>query len=825
MPDSGVEQRRSPGLPIQPTPLIGRERTLESLSRQLLRPEVRLLTLTGPAGTGKTRLASELAARHVGDFDGGCTFVDLVPVADPELVMAAIASALGVTETAGAVMTQVQHALAGRNMLLILDNIEHVIGAAPAIAELLGACPELTVLATSREPLRLRWERVYPVPPLGTPDLHHPPAPDVLAGYPSIELFVLRAQAVQPDFELTPDNASSVAEICTRLDGLPLAIELAAARAGIFRPQAMLHHLRELDLFSGGARDLPARHRTLRAAIAWSYDLLSTEERSLLRRLSVLVGGCTLESASIVGGPFGGQLSVLDGVVSLVEKSLLHQQSSEGEPRFRMLEMVRQFCLEQLAGDNELQAANDHLTEFCLGLAERAESFLVGPQQGHWLAKLDQEYDNLRAALHWTLEARQFSTGLRLASALWRFWYTRGLLTEGAFWLSELLRGTGDALGLEVRARALNAAGNLAIAQADYSRAAQLHHEAQRLHQQLDDRVGVARSLNNLGLVAQLQGDYAAASGLHEQALALRRELGDQGNIIYTLNNLGLVARDRSDQAAAHDYYEQALMLARELGDRSGEAILLNNLGELAHDAGELGRARVLYEQSLALKRELGDRRGMATSLLNIGKVLRDQGEPLEAAARCRESLVQVWELGLRLDLPGCLEALAGVAALQGAPARAARLLGAAEALRETVKTVRPQTEQPAFTRTVARVRTLLGPTGFAVAWGQGQALPVPRIVEEALTIEVEAVQPVPVARSCEAPLDHEVALLSQRERQVASLLARGLTNRQVAEELIIGERTVDSHVGNILSKLGLSSRVQIAAWAVDRKLASPRSM
>jgi predicted ATPase/class 3 adenylate cyclase len=602
---------RPNNLPAQPTPLVGREREAAAAVALLGRDDVRLLTLTGPGGTGKTRLGLQVAADLLEAFPDGCWFVDLAPLADPALVPSAIASVLGVREEGGRPLAEaLADHLRDKALLLVLDNLEQLLpAAAPGIGGLLAACPGLTVLATSRAPLRLRAEREWPVPPLGLPDRARLPPLDRLTQYAAVRLFAERAQAVRPDFAVTTANAPAVAEICWRLDGLPLAIELAAARVKAFPPEALLRRLeRRLGALTGGARDLPLRQQTLRGAIAWSHDLLGEAERVLFRRLAVFAGGATLEAAEAVAGP-DGEADVFGALASLVDQSLVRQGEGpgalpEGEPRFSMLETIREYGLEQLERSGEAEEAHERHATFFLALAEAAEGELGGPAQGAWLGRLEDEHANLRAALGWALE-REPGTALRLGGALRGFWEARGHLTEGRGWLERALAGGGGAPA-ELRAKGLRGAGYLAYRQGDYERAVTQFGEGLALNRALGDRAGIANSLTNLGVVAHRRGEPDRAAALYEEGLGLCRELGDRAGIARSLVNLGAVALDRGEPDRAATLLEESLGLARGLG--VGDVVLegLEGLAAVAARAGRPVAATRLLGMADALRGRLG---------------------------------------------------------------------------------------------------------------------------------------------------------------------------------------------------------------------------
>jgi predicted ATPase len=544
---------------------------------------VRLLTLTGAGGVGKTRLAIAVAGDVVDHFEDGAYFVDLAPIVDPALVPSAIAGVLEVGETAGKPLVEslVAH-LRGRSALLVLDNFEQVAAATPLVAGLLATCPALKVLVTSRAALRLSGEHEYPVPPLELPDPKRLPDPEALARYEAVTLFIQRARAARPDFEVTNASAPAVAELCARLDGLPLAIELAAARVKLLSPQAPLARLgRRLSLLTGGARDLPARQQTLHSTIDWSYDLLEPAERTLFARLAVFVGGCSLEAVEAVCNvgddllldpSAGSGQAVLDALALLVDKSLLRQaEGPDGEPRFTMLETIREYAAERFETSGDAECWRQRHAGYSLALAEQAAPELTGPRQAAWLERLERDHDNLRAALGRALERDQTELGLRLAGALGRFWEIRGHLREGQGWLERALSRWPEAPAA-ARAAALNAAGSLAYHACAYERAATLHQEALSLRRVLGDRRGVAVSLHDLGITALHLGDLDRSEALCAEGRAIWRELGDQRGVAISLNSSAILARNRGDHERARAYYEESLALFRGIGDTGASA-------------------------------------------------------------------------------------------------------------------------------------------------------------------------------------------------------------------------------------------------------------
>lgn len=694
-------------LPVPLTPLIGREGAVASVRERVLRADTRLLTLVGPPGIGKTRLALQVGEEVAREFEDGVYFVGLATIGDPALVPTAIATALGLKEEGNRPLeAQLAAELRGRRTLLILDNFEQVVNAASLVTELLGASPQLKVLATSREALHVRGEKQFPVPPLAVPTAKQKAGLQALVEYPSIALFVERAQAVSPSFELTEENAEAVSELCARLDGLPLAIELVAARSKLLPPKALLARLgNRLTLLTGGPRDLPARHQTLRDAIGWSYDLLDAGEQRLFARLGVFAGGCTLAAVEAVCNATGdAEIDPLCGVESLLDKSLLREESARGESRFTMLETIRDYALERLAAGGEAEAERRLHAEYYLALAETAEPFLTGGEQQEWLDRLEVEHGNLRAALEWSRTAEEGAEiGLSLAGALFWFWRIRTHLSEGRGAVeAALARGGEQTLA---RAKALYCAAGLAWAQGDQGAARAFVEESLQIRRELGDRRGVAYSLNALGQVAAGQGDPSAAeilreslqilrevddpSGtalslisladalsnagddeaarpLYEEGLALFRALGDERGLAYSLSRLGQAAYAQGEYARAVELIEESLGLERRHGDRWATAYVLNTLGEATQELGNLDRAAAHFEESLQISRELGDKSGMATSLGRLGRLDLLRGDPERAATLLRESLELQQELGDEEGVASTLLSLAEVVEASG---------------------------------------------------------------------------------------------------------------------------------------------------------------
>ncbi len=726
-------------LPLQLTSFIGRERELREV-KQLL-STTRLLTLTGPGGSGKTRLALQVAAEAIEQFPDGVFFVALAPITEPGLVASTIAQTLGVAERAGqSILDSLKEYLQARHMLLFLDNFEQVISAAPRLVELLAACSQLNLLVTSREGLRVRGEREYPVPPLALPNLTELPRLESLSQYASVELFVQRAQAIKPEFHLTNETAPAVAEICYRLDGLPLAIELAAARVKLLPPRAMLARLEHrLEFLTSGARDLPARQQTLRNAIAWSYDLLDENERKLFRRLSVFVGGCTLDAAEAVArdnvererGSERAPGSVLDQLSSLLDKSLLREvEAANGEPRFVMLELLREFGLEQLEASGEQETIRHRHANFFLALAEQAEASLESGEQLEWMNRMEREHDNLRAALEWSKTAEDAGElCLRLAGTLGLFWEVRGYFSEGRERLSAVLSIKTAQARTAARAKLLARAAELAFRQSDYPATVSFAGESLAISREIGDKRGIASALIKLGNAATEAGDYATAPGFLEEALTIWRDLEDNHGTARALINLGWAALRSGDYQLADERLEEALILSRELGDTRGIGFALSGLGEVALRQGDYARATRLVEESLELRRQIGNKWGVGVSLGTLGWVAMREGDWNRAVARLGESLEVRREIGDKSGSAWCLERLAEVAMAEGQAEKAVRIFGAASTLRTSIGSVIDAVDQPEYKRTLAALRAELGEAHFTAAWTEGGKLTLEQAV------------------------------------------------------------------------------------------------
>jgi len=730
---------RPSNLPMQRTPFVGQKREVAGAKELLLRQDVRLLTLTGPAGIGKTRLALEVAGELADHFSAGVFFVPLAPVGDPGLLASAIAQPLGLRETAGQTLLEAlkEHLRDSLRspMLMLFDNFEHLASAAPMMAELLATGPHLKVLVTSRAALHVYGEQEFPVPPLALPDARSLPSPEALSAFSAVALFVQSAVAVKPDFEVTKENASALAEICARLDGLPLAIELAAARVKLLSLSAIRARLEDrLQLLTGGARDLPARQQTLRGALDWSYDLLSPAEQKLFRRLSVFVG-CTLEAAEAVGDTKRDLgLSVFDGMASLVDKSLMQRnERGEGEPRFVMLNTIREYGLERLAESGEEAPTRRAHAAYCLVLAEEGASERDQADRTQWLDRLETEHDNLRGALEWLTRSADASWGLRLGAALFRFWETREHLSEGRDRLAKILSLPGAAARTEARARVLFAAGVLAGEQGNYASADALTSESLEIARELGDKWGIAVSLNALAVLARDRGDVAASRSLSEESLKLWRELGDSVTVARSLSNLANIVTLQRDFALARSLHGECLAIFRGLKDRTGAAWSLNHQGDAARELGDADAARALFDESLAEFRELGDRWGIAGSLTDLGNLARDQGDYARSHSLYEESRTIFQELGHKRGVARLLESFACSAAAQSRPERSLKLAGAAAALRQTLGAPNTAAEQTRLEKGLDPARKALTDAAGAAAWIEGWAMPVEEAVQEAL--------------------------------------------------------------------------------------------
>jgi predicted ATPase/DNA-binding XRE family transcriptional regulator len=736
VPVSGLPSASPAGaprpLPETAGPLVDRVEELAAIV-DLLDHHTRLVTLVGGPGIGKTRVALAVASHYDALLPGGALLLPLVEVVDAEGVARAVAQILGLaTPAGGGLPGRPADAMQSQETLLVLDNFEHVIDAAPFVGQLLAQVPALRILVTSRQPLDLAAETQYPIPPLALPDPSGPP--DRLRDVAAVALFVARARKVRPDFTLGPANGADVAEICRRAQGIPLAVEMAAGAMRFHSPKALLDQLGHgLDLPVSGPRDAPEHHRTLRAAIGWSFELLGPHQKTLFSRLAVFAGGCTLESAEAVCRlPDEHVLDARTGLLALASKSLLEPLlDPDGHTRFVTLEAVRAFALEQLAAGGQLERFQARHARWCLALAEATEDRLTGPDQRAALAGLDIEHANLRAAIRWSLE-HDPATAIRLCAALWRFWWLRGHLTEGRQWLGEALAGDRDGDGDGARALALTGAGVLARTQGAYGPARDVLEQGRDLAAASGERPTLALALINLGIVSEHQGLPARAMALFGEAHDLYQALGDRRGVAHTLNCMGASRLGQGDLAGATPLLEQALSIFRAVDDGWSAAMALTNLGWAAQQQDRGALARAHYAKALAMYRALGDGRAVANLLLNLGLAIHDAGAGEDVGGLFAEALLGFARQGEQRGVAECLEALAG-ASRTGDPGRGGVLLGAAETLRETIGAPRPATDRAAHDGLVASVRDALGEGAFDAGWQRGRLLDVDEVVAVAV--------------------------------------------------------------------------------------------
>ena len=818
---------RKQHLPAPLTPLIGREREVDALQQLLSRTGVRLVTLTGPGGVGKTRLALQVATGLSEDF-AEVFFVPLSSILDPALVPSAIARVLGLKEAETQTLPeQFKGYLQQRHLLLVLDNFEHVLPAAPLISELLAACPTLQVLVTSRAVLHLSGEHQFPVLPLPVPDLEHLPPLDNLAQTPAMALCVQRMQSACPDFQLTEANAPVLAEISTYLDGLPLAIELAAARIKLLPPQSLLARMKyRLPLLTGGTQDLPTRQQTLRNTLEWSYSLLNADEQRLFRRMAVFAGGCTLEAIDAVCNREGvSDLGILDQVGSLIDKSLLFQKAlGESEPRIMMLATIREYALERLRESQEVGVIFDAHAVYFLTFAETGDVALRGPEQDVWLKQFEAEHHNLRRALHWFVEHEEAESALRLSSALSWFWYLHGYLREGCGWLERVLELSGASERTRYLAKALYSLGGLVRFLGNFTPARSHLEEGLALWRELGDRQGYAYTLARLGTVLKLQGNLAIAHGLLEEGVALFREVGDTWGLALALVGLGDVIISEGDLPSAHHWLQESLALFQEVGDTWGRALALDGLGEVMRCQGDYEQAAKFYDESLVLFRHLDNKWRMAYLLHNLGHVARAQGHYERMAALFEESFVLFRELGQKAGIADCLAGLAAVAGVQGQQELAVQLFAASQALFNALGVRLDPADRAEYDRNLASVRTRLDEATFHVAWALGQQMTWEQILAapEQVKRKRNLTTPHPASHfvfSQVPPSASFPAGLTAREVEVLRLAAQGLSYAQIAERLIISARTVDAHLRSIYGKLGVTSRNDATRVAREHQL------
>lgn len=862
-------------LPLSPTALIGREQETATLLSLLARLDVRLITLTGTGGVGKTRLALEVARVAVADFSDGAFFVPLASLKHPDQVMQAIAQELGLWEAGGRLLVEhVQDVLRDKHLLLLVDNFEQVIEAGPQLASLLVRCPHLKILVTSRAALHLSFEYEFRVFPLMVPDLRHQYTEEDLRQMASVRLFIERIEPYLPTLQLTQDDLRTISEICAQLDGLPLAIELAAARIKLLPLQALLKRLsRRLTILTNGARDLPGRQQTLRNTIQWSYDLLDRNEQRLFRLLSIFVGGCTVEAAAAAMGTLD-QLedtgisqdgNVLDICASLVEKHLIQQTMWQGEePRFLMLETIREYGLERLQADGELPVVQHAHATYYLQFAVDAYAYLFRAEGVRWFQRLEQEYANLRAAMLWALEREKggvedgIEFAVQLSSVLWRFWTVRGHLSEGRTIVERMLSAS-ERSGDETRKKVLLTLGTILWYQNDFAQMKELITEQLHLCQTLGDQQGIAHTLIGLSGLARHQHDYRRAYSLAEQSLAISRTLGDSWRAAVALSLLGrlasargehhracqlleesieiyrwlgypgdiawplmYLARDAIAQAEherARALLEEALALSRKADDKWGLAMSLSFLGQEMLEQGELPRARTLLSECYLLNQELGNVRSVAWSCFLLASVLTLQEEATDARSLFEQGLATAAALAHTRLMYSCLQGLATVMIAEKQLYPAVRLWGSTESLRLDISQSLSLPLRARVEQAQAMARKQMGHATFAQVLAQGRVMKFEQILLQE-SVEIST----PLSRS-EVPTESiqstpkVFARLTARELEVLRLIAQGLPDAQVAIHLFISPRTVTTHLTSIYTKLGVRSRVAATRFAIDHRL------
>jgi non-specific serine/threonine protein kinase len=814
---------RPDNLPLQLNRFIGRELEVTALRELLV--TTRLLTLTGAGGSGKTRLALQVATELATEFANGVWWVDLAAVSDPLLVPQLVASVVGIRERAGYTVTEaLSEALRPMHLLFVLDNCEHLLAPSIQLIErLLHTCSQVHVLVTSRQALAITGETTWPVLPLRVPEKDQTLPIEGLLTYEAIQLFVDRARSVLPSFSLTPENASAVVQVCRRLDGMPLAIELAAARMRALSVEQIAARLDDAcRLLTGGSRSALPRQQTLRAAMDWSYGLLSALEQAVFRRLSVFAGSFSLEAAEAIcaGGP-EDEYDVLDVLSSLIDKSLVVMEQRHRAARYRLLETIRQYGQDKLQECAEGATVRRDHRDWYARLAAEAESEILDARQKSVFDRLELEHDNLRAALAWSLDQEEAETAAQIGAAIARFWLLRGYMSEGRRWLERALSGFPDRN--PTRAKALNVAAILASLQDDNRTARTLVQECLELSRELADNKQTGYALYTLARLARLEGHYARSVTFLEESLSLFRELGRNDDIALVLSDFGLTVLYLGEYERATALCEESLALSREMGDLRGIASWLANLATVTLARGDHERATVLCDESLAIRKELGYKGGCAHTLAIMGRIALDLGAYERATACYTESLRLRQETGEKEGIATALEGLAAVVGLHGRPVSAARLYAYAESLRSLIGVPLNPNDRAYSLQTVAAIRAQLGEPTFMRAWTEGQAITLEDAIAEAVQLQAREhlLPPLPHA-SAEPPSTYPPRHsfgLSLREIEVLRLVTQGLTTTQIAQQLVISPRTADAHLRSIYTKLEVTSRAAATRSAIEHQL------
>jgi predicted ATPase/DNA-binding CsgD family transcriptional regulator/transcriptional regulator with XRE-family HTH domain len=828
-----LEERQSQGGANRPTALapqstrkliaeltsfVGREHELAELRTVLL--TTRMLTLTGPGGVGKTRMALRLMSDTFSPDGGQTCFVDLASIATPSLLLPTVAGALLVREQPiEPLFTSLATAIGEHSHLLVLDNCEHLVEACAELADgLLVSCPNLRILATSREALRTAGETIWPLAPLGLPPIGSNATLESVLAAEAVQLFVERARAIAPGFALTPDNSGVVAQICARLDGIPLALELAAARLNILSPSELGARLDDrLQLLVRGPRTAPLRHQTLRATLDWSYDLLDDSERGLFNRLAAFGGEWDLDAMEAACGGDGLEPStLLDLLTCLVDKSMVTVTGTEPR-RYRLLETMRDYARLHLEASGEAERVRARHAHYAVDLVKRLGTVVSasGPDARAALQQLSREWANLRAALQWAVDGAHADIGLRLAGALAEIWSRLGTYQEGSYWLAQVLALPDARTSTFERAWALNGAGWFAILLAQYATAKALTEESLAIGRKLEDALLVSRGLINLGSAALQLGEYDAACEFFSEALSIARTSDDPMGEGMALRNLGYTQLEQCKYASAERYASEWLVHARALQSAWFTASALTLLGQAVMGESKVGQARGLLEEGMRTARAWGDRALIARNLDALGNLALIEGDVRRAAATLCESLQLSYDLGDWPNLPTSLESIAHAHASVGEPGEAVRELGAAAALREALQVPQTPRERTAIARWLPSARLRLTPAAFEKAWTDGHTTALQYVVADAIAFEDRATASVSPTAAGSQP---STRTLTTREREVVVLVARGLTNRQIAGKLVVTEATVAKHIEHILAKLEFSSRVETAAWEASAR-------